>query len=296
MSYNLLRDTEDLTSSSWELTNCYIEEGIIKSKSKYFSISQELILPDPTKIYFRTNYFIQLGNIKQIIVGVLIGGILHSSTKQIKNKTNILDRLSVVVRSPLEKIKVCIIFESEDEEYKEVQAWKPLLCDLVMLKKSTRLKFILDRQLDYRHGFSYQNMFMLNEVENSCLYDFDSLNLIKSDIGSIAECKPNSNIQVELEDDFIEGNYYLAKIDIEDLNSLGKIYLNYNNVRSYRDKEQVILLFKAVKDKPLLLELINEDVLDYYIKLKHILIVDITKMNLSREDVIYLPFINYKGE
>ena len=39
------------------------------------------------------------------------------------------------------------------------------------------------------------------------------------------------------------------------------------------------------------LEVLNEDVLNYIIKLKHILIVDITNMGLNKEDITYLPFV-----
>ena len=46
--------------------------------------------------------------------------------------------LSVVVKSPLEKIKVYILFESEDDNtLKEVQIFNPLLCDLKAIKKTT---------------------------------------------------------------------------------------------------------------------------------------------------------------
>ncbi len=292
MSYNLLRDTENLTKDSWELKDCYIEEGIIKSSSKYFSISQELILPDPTKVYFRVNYFIQSDNIKKIIVGILVDGVLHSSVKEIKKNNDNIEQLSVVVKSPLEKIKVCVLFESEDDNtLKEVQVFYPLLCDLKAIKKTTWLKFMLDKKINYRYGFSYSNLFKLKEIENSNLYDFSKLNLTKADIGSIGECLPNTKIEIDLGNDFISNHYYLAKLDFEELNTLGKLQFKYNKVTSYKDNEQIILIFKAIENTNLFLEVLNEDVLNYIIKLKHILIVDITNMGLNKEDITYLPFV-----
>ena len=56
-------------------------------------------------------------------------------------------------------------------------------------------------------------------------------------------------------------------------------------------KEQCYILFRANDDTKLKLIIEPNDVLDYQINIKHIMIIDITTMKLLKADIPYLPFI-----
>ena len=70
MSYNLLIDSEFNNNGSWKTINCSFKNGVLRTKGKVFGIKQKLILPDPTRLYFRVEYK-ALTPIKDIKVGIL---------------------------------------------------------------------------------------------------------------------------------------------------------------------------------------------------------------------------------
>jgi hypothetical protein len=71
MSYNLLLDTSfKKLNKHWKLTNCTYEDGYLKGNSKIYSIEQEIVLPDPTKLYFAMDYIVKDRRIKSIYIGI----------------------------------------------------------------------------------------------------------------------------------------------------------------------------------------------------------------------------------
>ena len=87
-------------------------------------------------------------------------------------------------------------------------------------------------------------------------------------------------------------NAKLAKLDYEEINELGNIYFKYGTIISTKfEKEQCYILFRANDDTKLKLIIEPNDVLDYQINIKHIMIIDITTMKLLKADIPYLPFI-----
>ena len=69
-------------------------------------------------------------------------------------------------------------------------------------------------------------------------------------------------------------------------------YFKYGVLKSKRiEEEQIYLLFKGRENLKLDLVIDPKEKLDYKINLKHIMIIDISNMNLQKEDIPYLPFI-----
>lgn len=284
MSYNLLLDTEFKTSQ-WKFINCKYEDGILTSHYKVFGVEQELVLPDPTKLYFRINYITDNISIKEVKIGIQNEDNLNINRKTPKLRKR--QSISVIDEAKQEKIKLHIIFES-NMDINRVQIEKPLLCDLNYLGKSTWLKWILDRVLYFKNGYTYSNVYKDSELKPE-IEDFKNIDLKPAKIGSIIQTK--ENISVQLNAKFIINNYYLVKLDFKEINKLGNVHFRYGVLKStYIDDEQCYLLFKATGDK-LLLNIEANDVLDYQINLKHLMIIDITKMRLLKEDIPYLPFI-----
>ena len=84
----------------------------------------------------------------------------------------------------------------------------------------------------------------------------------------------------------------MAKLDFEEINRFGNIYFKYGFIKSKREiSDQIYLLFRANEKDNLELIIESNDVFNYELNLKHLLIIDVTKMNLLKEDIPYLPFI-----
>ena len=96
-------------------------------------MEQELILPDPTKLYFRVNYRV-LNKIKEVKLGLQNGTTLEID-KQIP-RLNKQQKISLIDYAKQEKIKLHIIFES-DTDINRVIIKEPILCDLNHLHKGT---------------------------------------------------------------------------------------------------------------------------------------------------------------
>ena len=282
MSYNLLLNTEFKEKHTWNFTNCKYENGKLISNSKVFGIEQELILPDVTKLYARINYLIIKGNIKDVYIGIQNKDVLNVDRKA--GKLNKKQKISVIDVAKQEKIKFQLIFESL-EDINEVQISEPLLIDLNYLHKSTWLKFILDRTVHYISGYTYQNEYKVSEIKPK---DFD-IDLKDAKIGSIISTK--ENVEIELEAKFNDKAYYLVKLDLEEINQLGKTYFKYGVIKSTNIKDQCYLVFKANQKDKLKLVVEANDVLDYKVNLKHLLLTNITKLNLLKSDIPYIPFV-----
>lgn len=142
------------------------------------------------------------------------------------------------------------------------------------------LKYFLDKDLNYLPGYSYKNLLPS---------EFTLQDGIKGKIGSILSGTEYREIDIEAK--FNENTYYLVKLDIEEINRYGNIYLQYGFIKSKQEKNQLHLIFKP-DDKYKLKIIFNpKEKLDYQVNIKRILLADITELNLMKEDILYLPFI-----
>lgn len=286
MSYNLLSNTSFKTDSNWEYINCSYKDGKIISSKKVFGIKQTLILPDPTKLYFRCNYNILNSNIEHIKIGIQNHDILNVDTKKPKKNKN--QYISVIDIAKQEKISVHLIFESIDD-INEIEVKEPLLVDLNHFKQSTWLKIILDRSINYIPGYTYINEYCQSEIKSN-LEDFKNANLEDAKVGSIIKSK--ETIKFDISAKFIINHYYLVKLDLDEINTLGEIYFKFGVLKSTKINGQLYLIFKITNiENQLQLVVAPNDVLEYAINIKHLLLIDITKMKLLKDDIPYLPFI-----
>lgn len=144
----------------------------------------------------------------------------------------------------------------------------------------------MDKTISFRPGYQYTNL-LKSEITTDY---FKDINLRDAKIGSIVSTK--ENIELELNAKFIKGNIYLAKIDFEEINRFGNIKFQYGVLESTRDVgNQIFLLFKANDNNKLKLLIEANDIIPYEINLKHVLLIDTTKISLQAEDIPCLPFI-----
>ncbi len=285
MSYNLLLDTS-FKNNNWKFINCEYKNGYLYSTESIFGIEQELILPDPTKLYFRCKYKIENIDIKEVKIGIQINDILYIDKKTPKLQKEQL--ISVIDDVKQEKIKLHIIFESTIKT-NIVEIKEPLLVNLNLLHKSTSLKFILNNSLKYREGYHYKNIYNTLEIKPES-QDFINYPLEKAKTGSILKTKEKINIKINAK--FNRGEYYLIKLDYKEINELGNIQFKYGSIASMQfGKEQIYIIIRAEDKNDLELIIEPNDILDYQINLKHIMIININKMKLLKSDVPYLPFI-----
>ena len=90
MSYNLLLNTNFTNIEKlkhWKLTNCEFRNGYLISNDKIFSIEQEIILPDPTRLYFALDYICFDSNITSIYCGIQSKDVLEATKKKPKLNT-----------------------------------------------------------------------------------------------------------------------------------------------------------------------------------------------------------------
>ena len=138
-------------------------------------------------------------------------------------------------------------------------------------------------------GYSYINEYEVTEIKQTA-NDFKEYNLEEAKIGSII--KIFNKVEIPLIAKFITDNYYLIKLDYKEINKLGKCYFNYGVLKSSKiDDEQCYLIIKAKEGKQLKLIIEGNDILPYQINLKNIMIINITHLRLTQDDVGYLPFI-----
>lgn len=288
MSYNLLLDTSfKKLNKHWKLTNCTYEDGYLKGNSKIYSIEQEIVLPDPTKLYFAMDYIAKDKRIKSIYIGIQTGEVLEATKK--KPRFHKRHRISVVDRVKQEKVKVILIVEARTADT-SIYLDAPLLVDLEVQHKVFWPKYVLNRTLDYRYGYSYENVYKESEIsfENP---DFTSpyTETTKAEIGIIAACKENDWFPITY--NFKPGTTYLVKLDFEELNEYGTVNLVYGQTNSDVLHDQLVIVFKAEQRQGLRVLLENKEVLPYLVNLKHIMIIDLTGQTLTEGDIPHLPFI-----
>ena len=138
-------------------------------------------------------------------------------------------------------------------------------------------------------GYSYKNEYEITEIKRTS-NDFKECNLEEAKIGSII--KTFNKVEIPLIAKFIKDNYYIVKLDYKEINKLGNVYFNYGVLKSSKiDDEQCCLLFRANGKNNLELIIEGNNILPYIVNLKHIMIIDITHLRLTQEDIGYLPFI-----
>ena len=284
MAYNILLNTK--FDTNWNFINCKYENGELVSNYKVFGIYQELVLPDICKLYLRCSYFCVDLNIKEVKIGIQNKDVLNIDRKFIKQ--NKWQSISLIDYTKQEKIKVHIIFESNND-INRIKIKEPLLVNLNKINRSTWLKIILDRTLAFNEGYEYNNIYKELELSTNN-EDFKDTNIEKAKIGVIIS--ENTKREIEITAKFNVNKYYLAKLDFEEINKYGDIYFKYGVLKSKRiEEEQIYLLFKGRENLKLDLFIDPKEKLDYKINLKHIMIIDISNMNLQKEDIPYLPFI-----
>lgn len=286
MSYNLLLDTSFNKMDNWKFTNCRYEDGYLISSDKVFGIEQQLILPNPTKLYFRWNYKIETQGVNNVYIGVQNGKILNADRRVPRINKN--QTISVIDNAKSEKITLQFIFESKNKENK-VSINSPILVDLDHLGKSTWLKWILDRTIFFMNGYSYTNLYNTSEIKSDSK-DFQGFDLEQGKVGVIANCE--QELEIPLSAVFTPGNYYLIKLDYEQINRFGEMFLTYGASKSiaYGD-DQLYLVIKGDACNQLKLKICPKDIISYKVNLKHLMVINITNMKLQKEDIPHLPFI-----
>lgn len=289
MSYNLLLDTNfQKIGNRWKLTNCTYDNGYLISNSTLYSIEQLINIPNPTKLYFSIDYICLDPNIKNVWVGIQSNSILEANKK--KPKLHRRSRLSVIDDIKVETIKLIFIVEAKTKNTK-IYIDSPLLIDLNYLGKSYWTKWVLDKQLKFRQGFCYQNIYKQNEITLSNS-DFQTSNLdrVQAKSGIIVTLNPtkcSTIISCNLNRD----SYYLAKLDYEEINQYGQIYFKYGEILSENiNKEQIYIIFKF-NGNNLHLILENDQELKYSVNLKHLLIVKLDDLNIDMGDIPHIPFV-----
>lgn len=281
MTYNLLFNTEFKDLGNWEFINCEYKERYLISTNKVFGIKQKIILADATKLYLRCKYNILNSSVFKIYIGIEVNGKLYINKQWTKKNREKL--ISTVEDSQEEIITIHIIFESE-ENINKVYIREPLLCDLNRFHKSYWLKFLLDKTIKYRYGYTYDNLLDYSEIKP------EIFNLEKAKIGSIITTKEKISLKINAK--LFRDKRYLCKLDYLPISDIGKIYLNYGMLRSKDfNNEQCYLTFKAQDNIDLYLIIEPNDILPYQINLKHLLLVEIDKLGIDSNDIPYLPFI-----
>ena len=291
MSYNLLLDTNfTKIGKHWKLNNCEYRDGYLIGKGKVFSIEQEITLPDPTKIYFGIDYICFDKNIKHIYCGVFTkDGELKANRK--KPFIKFRKRISSISTIKEEKFKVMLIIESKSQDSK-LYIDGPLLIDLNHQGKKDWPRWILNKCLDYRYGYDYENEYVLGSEITLKNNDFNSpyVKNISANVGILSIIEKMGEFKIS--HNFKENDYYLIKLDYQQLNLYGEIYLKYGEVVSTPlGDEQSYILFKANKENNLVIKLKNVENLPYMVNFKHILIINLTHVKLEEDDIAHLPFI-----
>lgn len=292
MSYNLLLDTTfKKLNKNWKLTNCEYNNGYLIANSKMYSIEQEIVLPDPTKIYFGLDYLCFSKDIKKIYCGIQIGDVLEANVKEPSLRRR--KRISVISDDKkAEKIIVKFIVQAKTDNTK-IYIDSPLLLDLTYHDKDWWPRWMLNKALDYRHGYDYDNIYS----ENSEIQLKDvKFNLLKTKTevaktGIIAHVNETDSFTLDFQ--ATPGNYYLLKLDYEQINKYGSIYCKYGETISVNiNDSQLYMVFKGDQLKHKLQFILKNNLeLTYLINLKRILLIDITNLKIDEDDIIHLPFI-----
>lgn len=292
MSYNLLLDTGfKKVNKHWKLTNCEYSNGYLIGKDKIYSIEQEIVLPNPTKLYFGLEYICFSKDIKKIYCGIQINDILEINVKEPALRRR--KRISVVDNSKeAEKIKVKFIIEAKTDNTK-IYIDSPLLLDLIYHNKDWWLRWMLNKALDYRYGYDYENLYNKGSEIKIDNLDFTSAytETESAKTGIIAHVIKDDSFIIQ--GDIKPNRYYLLKLDYEQINKYGNIYCKYGETISTPiDDEQLYMVFKGDNlNHKLHLFMKNDLELPYLINFKRLLLIDITDLRIDEDDIIHLPFI-----
>lgn len=292
MSYNLLLNTNFTNIDKlkhWKLTNCEFRNGYLISNDKIFSIEQEIILPDPTRLYFALDYICFDSNITSIYCGIQSKDVLEATKK--KPKLNKRKRISVVDSIKQEKVKVIFICESKCDSSR-IYIDNPILVDLTQHNKDLWPKYVLNKVIDYRHGYDYENIYKYGSEISINNPDFNSpyTQTEEGNVGLLASIVEDD--WFKLTHTFELDHYYLLKLDFEQINNYGEIYCSYGESFSIPlGEEQLYLIFKGNDTDDLKICLHNNEPLPYLINLKHLLLIDFTNLRLEEDDIQHLPFI-----
>lgn len=278
MRYNLLLNTSFNDLSTWKFINCTYKDGYLYSTSNVFGIEQELTLPNISKLYFRAEYKTETASVTNIKIGVQSNKVLDINEQVPKyNKLQTISLIDIP-KSPV--IKVHIIFESSLPNNK-VCIQHPILVDLNRLNMSTILRWKADKVVKYREESVYQNLLNYNKVTVNNFETTENGTMVKTLVPLHAD------IDYKLE----KGKHYLLKISYNDVNDLGDTYIKYGVLKSAKVGNQSYLVFKAVEDKELSIDIVPNDVLPYVVNLKNILLIDLDTITIDKEDVLFLPYI-----
>lgn len=290
MSYNLLLDTNfNKIDKHWKLTNCYYRDGYLVSNSKVYSIEQEIALPEPTKLYFSMDYIAFDKNISKIYVGIQYGDTFQTIVKKPKFDKRV--RASVVYPVPCESIKVKFIVEAKTEDTK-LYIDSPMLVDLLSQKKEFWPRWMLNKALDYRYGYDYENLYKQCEIslDND---DFTSpyTETEKAKEGILAYVRESEWFKISFP--MIQGHRYLVKLDLEEINHYGEVYLQVGEKTSWslEDQGQIYVHFVADGQHEVRIKMRNDEQLDYIINFKRVLVIDITDKTFEEQDIPHLAFI-----
>lgn len=291
MSYNLLLDTTfKKLNKHWKLTNCEYQNGYLVGKDKYYSIEQEIVLPDPTKLYFAIDYICLTKNIEKIYCGIQIDNTLEADIRP--PKLHRRKRISVVnSNKQAEKVIVKFIVEATLPDTR-IYIDSPLLVDLSYHDKDWWPKWMLNKTLDYRYGYDYSNIYNYGaEFTLSNTHPLELPNYLEEgNVGILAHIKNDTSILIK--HDFKKDHYYLLKLDYEQVNNYGDILATYGEINSVNiDNSQLYIIFKADTHNLLHLILKNSIELSYIVNLKRLLLVDLSDMCIDLDDIPHLPFI-----
>lgn len=298
MSYNLLFDTNISTfgnnNSLWKYKNCSYKDGyLIADNNTVYAISQEMVLSDITKVYASFDYIALDKNIKSVTVGILENDTLHSTVK--KPTIRKRKRISVVHDTALEKITVMFIVEAT-KPYTKIYIDSPLLVDLKAANKAFWPKGFLNKILDYRYGCDYKNLYKESELTTNN-EDFKSAySLVEpAKVGVVVTLdlldKNHMKDWFQLDCKLDAGKIYLVKLDYEEINNCGSVYLSYGDWLSSQVKDQQFIVIQGDPTARLRIYLEKTEELPYRINLKHILIIDLTNQQITEADIPHLPFV-----
>ena len=292
MNYNLLLDTEfKKLGKHWKLINCEYQNGYLIANNKVYGIEQEIILLQPSKLYFRLEYICVNNSIKKIYCGIQTGDVLEATVE----KPQLYKRNHIAVVDTdkhVEKVKVRFIVEAKTKN-SEIYVDSPLLLDLTTHDKTWWPKFALNSLLEYQYGYDYENLYPEGAQFKSSNKDFKSAQDISLDtakVGVIACVEKTATVRLNVP--FSLDRKYLLKLDYEELNEYGTIQCRYGHMYSKQLNSNLLYLtftHYSNRDK-LYLEFTNDYQLPYLINLKRILFIDITDLEVDFDDVAQLPF------
>ena len=151
---------------------------------------------------------------------------------------------------------------------------------------------MLDKAFDYRHGYDYENLYKECEIslDND---DFRSpyTDTEKANCGILAYVKESDWFKLSFP--MVKGNWYLVKLDLEQVNNYGEVYLKYGEKTSCSldGQDQLYLPFIADGQQEIRIKMRNDEQLDYIINFKRVLVIDLTNKSFEEQDIPHLAFI-----